>query len=30
MKIKSHRESHVVELDDGSRWETFPSGDLDA
>jgi len=24
MKIKSHSESHIVELDDGSRWQTFP------
>ena len=29
MKIKSHSESHVVELEDGSRWQIFP-GDLDA
>jgi hypothetical protein len=28
MKIRSHSESHVVELDDGSRWQIFP-GDLD-
>jgi hypothetical protein len=28
MKIKSHPESHIVELDDGSRWQIFP-GDLD-
>lgn len=28
MKIKSHSESHIVELDDGSRWQIFP-GDLD-
>jgi hypothetical protein len=28
MKIKSHSESHIVELDDGSRWQVFP-GDLD-
>jgi hypothetical protein len=28
MKIKSHSESHIVELDDGSRWRIFP-GDLD-
>ena len=28
MKIKSHSESHIVELDDGSRWEIF-LGDLD-
>lgn len=27
MKIKSHSESHIVELDDGSRWQIFP-GDL--
>jgi hypothetical protein len=27
MKIKSHSESHIVELDDGSRWRIFP-GDL--
>ena len=29
MKIKSHSESHIVELEDGSRWQIFP-GDLDA
>lgn len=28
MKIRSHFESHIVELDDGSRWQIFP-GDLD-
>ncbi len=28
MKIRSHRESHMVELDDGSKWKVFP-GDLD-
>jgi hypothetical protein len=28
MKIKSHSESHVVELEDGSRWNVFP-GDMD-
>ena len=28
MKIKSHSESHIVELDDGSRWQIFP-GDLE-
>lgn len=28
MKIRSHRESHIVELDDGSTWRIFP-GDLD-
>jgi len=28
MKIKAHSESHIVELDDGSRWQIFP-GDLD-
>ncbi|MET4201870.1 hypothetical protein [Bradyrhizobium sp. LA6.12] len=28
MKIGSHSESHIVELDDGSRWRSFP-GDLD-
>ena len=28
MRIKSHSESHIVELDDGSRWQIFP-GDLD-
>lgn len=27
MKIRAHSESHVVELDDGSRWQIFP-GDL--
>ncbi|MDI3567596.1 hypothetical protein [Bradyrhizobium sp. Arg816] len=28
MKIGSHFTSHIVELDDGSRWRIFP-GDLD-
>ncbi len=28
MKILTHSESHVVELDDGSQWQIFP-GDLD-
>jgi hypothetical protein len=28
VKIRSHLESHIVELDDGSRWKIFP-GDLD-
>jgi hypothetical protein len=28
MKIRTHFESHVVELEDGSRWKIFP-GDLD-
>ena len=28
MKIRSHDESHIVEMDDGSRWRIFP-GDLD-
>ena len=28
MKIRSHSESHLVELDDGSTWKIFP-GDLD-
>lgn len=28
MKIRSHSESHIVQLDDGSRWRIFP-GDLD-
>ena len=28
MKIRSHSESHIVEFDDGSRWQIFP-GDLD-
>ncbi|WP_426609015.1 hypothetical protein [Bradyrhizobium sp. McL0616] len=27
MKIRAHAESHVVELDDGSRWHIF-AGDL--
>ena len=27
MKIRSHSESHIVELDDGSRWQN--PGDLD-
>jgi hypothetical protein len=29
MKIRSHAESHIVELEDGSWWRIFP-GDLDA
>ena len=28
MKIRSHSESHVVELSDGSRWRIFPA-DID-
>jgi hypothetical protein len=28
MKIRAHPESHIVELEDGSRWQIFP-GDLD-
>ncbi|MCC8945763.1 hypothetical protein H8A97_11800 [Bradyrhizobium sp. Arg62] len=28
MKIRAHLQSHIVELDDGSRWQIFP-GDLD-
>jgi hypothetical protein len=28
MKIRRHSESHIVELDDGSKWQVFP-GDLD-
>ena len=28
MKIPSHSESRIVELDDHSRWQIFP-GDLD-
>jgi hypothetical protein len=28
MKIRSHSESHIVQLDDHSRWRIFP-GDLD-
>ncbi|NOJ43353.1 hypothetical protein [Bradyrhizobium australiense] len=28
MKIRSHSESHIVELDDGSRWQIYP-GDVD-
>lgn len=28
MRIVSHSESHIVELNDGSRWQVFP-GDLD-
>jgi hypothetical protein len=27
MRIRSHSESHIVELDDDSRWQIFP-GDL--
>lgn len=27
MKIRSHSESHVVELEDGSSWQIFP-GDV--
>jgi hypothetical protein len=28
MKIRSHSELHIVELEDGSQWKIFP-GDLD-
>jgi hypothetical protein len=28
MKIRRHSESHLVEMDDGSRWRIFP-GDID-
>ena len=28
MKIRKHSESHLVELDDGSKWRIYP-GDLD-
>ena len=28
MKIRAHSESHIVDLEDGSRWRIFP-GDLD-
>jgi hypothetical protein len=28
VKIRSHSETHLVELDDGSKWKIFP-GDLD-
>jgi hypothetical protein len=28
VKIQSHSESHLVELDNGSKWKIFP-GDLD-
>ncbi len=28
MKIRTHSESHIVELEDGSRWQIFPA-DLD-
>jgi hypothetical protein len=28
MKIRSHSEGPIVELEDGSRWQIFP-GDLD-
>ena len=28
MRIKSHSESHIAELEDGSQWQIFP-GDLD-
>lgn len=28
MKIVAHSESHIVELEDGSKWRIFP-GDLD-
>ncbi|MEY9588736.1 hypothetical protein ABIA06_001027 [Bradyrhizobium yuanmingense] len=27
MKIRTHAESHIVKLDDGSQWKIFP-GDL--
>ncbi|WP_018319141.1 hypothetical protein [Bradyrhizobium sp. WSM2793] len=28
MKIRSHSQSHILELDDGTKWQIFP-GDLD-
>ncbi len=28
MKIKTHAESHIVQLDNGTEWSIFP-GDLD-
>jgi hypothetical protein len=28
VRIRQHSESHIVELDDGSRWRIFP-GDID-
>ena len=28
MKIRRHSESHLVEMDDGSKWRIFP-GDID-
>jgi hypothetical protein len=28
VKIRRHSESHLVEMDDGSRWRIFP-GDID-
>ena len=28
MRIRSHSESHIVELDDGSRWQIFPGDAL--
>jgi len=28
MKIRSHSDSHILELEDSSRWQLFP-GDLD-
>jgi hypothetical protein len=28
VKIRKHAESHLVELDDGSKWQIFP-GDID-
>jgi hypothetical protein len=28
MKIRSHSESHIIEPEDGSRWEVY-RGDLD-
>jgi hypothetical protein len=27
LKIRTHSESHIVELDDGTKWRVFP-GDL--
>ena len=27
MKIRTHSESHIVELEDGSRWQIYP-GDI--
>jgi hypothetical protein len=28
MKIRSHSESHIVELEDGSKWQVLPKATI--